>query len=154
MRIDADCKGGPIPPKRRTQRVREKYEALAQPIILRILGECRICGHTSICRAVGKASSPRHHRGVDCGGRCGHHSIRPFVRRYYAWPQRPGLDRIRARVRHGPGSRVPRLSLYRKEQRDLFEWFCFVDCIDKFTDLVGLNWGAETFLEWHNSRGA
>ena len=39
-------------------------------------------------------------------------------------------------------------------KRDLFEWFCFVDCIDKFTDLVGLNWGAETFLEWHNSRGA
>lgn len=39
-------------------------------------------------------------------------------------------------------------------KRDLFEWFCLVDSVDKFTDLVGLNWGAETFLEWHNSQNA
>lgn len=39
-------------------------------------------------------------------------------------------------------------------KRDLFDWFRFVDGIDKFTDLVGLNWGAETFLEWHNSENA
>ena len=37
---------------------------------------------------------------------------------------------------------------------NLFDWFRFVDGIDKFTDLVGLNWGAETFLEWHNSENA
>lgn len=39
-------------------------------------------------------------------------------------------------------------------KEDLFEWFCLVDSVDKFTDLVGLNWGAETFLEWHNSENA
>jgi len=35
---------------------------------------------------------------------------------------------------------------------NLYDWYRFVYSVEDFNELVGMNWGAETFLEWHNSQ--
>ena len=35
---------------------------------------------------------------------------------------------------------------------NLYDWYRFCQDTEDYNELVGLNWGAETFLEWHNSQ--
>ena len=35
---------------------------------------------------------------------------------------------------------------------NLYDWYRLVYSIEDYNELIGLNWGAETFLEWHNSK--
>ena len=37
-------------------------------------------------------------------------------------------------------------------KHNLYDWYRLVYSIEDYNDLVGMNWGAETFLEWHNSQ--